>query len=78
MPEKEQTMKDQVWVLAKLSDQQLEEVKEAERTLGSPLNILAFRQVDSKVAQLNGSQLDCLQGLEKKLGLALVAYNKTS
>ncbi len=68
-------MDNKIWVFANLTDQQLEMLKEAERTLGS-LNILALQPVESKVANLTESQIECLQGLEHNLGLTLVAYQK--
>ncbi len=68
-------MNDKIWKLANLSDQQLREIKAAEPTLGS-INLLAFQTVELAPAHLNESQIECLQGLEKKLGVALVAYQK--
>ncbi len=69
-------MNDKVWTPAKLSQQQLDMVKEAERTLGSPINILALEAIQGNPASLNASQTECLQGLEKKLGVVLVALKK--
>lgn len=66
-------MNDKLWMLAKLTDKQLEMVKEAEQALGS-IHVLALQPVDSKVANLNESQIECLQGVEKALGLTVVAY----
>ncbi len=68
-------MSDQVWKIANLSDQQLKDIKEAEKTLG-PFTLLAFNSVKLDAAQLNASQLECLQGLEKNLGVTVVAYRK--
>lgn len=69
-------MAGKLYVLANLNNEQLEQVKEAERTLIPDIEILAFKSADSEVARLNPSQLECLQGLEQKLGLTLVAYRK--
>ena len=69
-------MNDKIWILAKLTDGQLRLVKEAEQTLGS-IQVLVFQPGDLKVAGLNESQIECLQGLEKNLGgLTIVAYQK--
>ncbi len=69
-------MDDKVWTPAKLSAEQLDMVEETERTLGVPVNILALQPVGGKAASLNASQTECLQGLEKKLGMVLVALRK--
>lgn len=69
-------MANKNWLPAKLSDEQLKQVKEAERTLADSVNIVALHPVDSNIADLNDSQKECLQGLEKRLGLVLVAYKK--
>jgi hypothetical protein len=68
-------MDNKIWMLANLTDDQLKLVREAEQTLGS-INVLVFRPADLKVAGLNGSQIECLQGLEKQLGMMVVAYTK--
>lgn len=68
-------MSDHVWKLADLTDEQLKQIKEAERTLG-PFTLLAFNSVKLDPAQLNASQLECLEGLEKNLGVTVVAYPK--
>ncbi len=70
-------MSGKVFVLANLDDEQLNEVKEAEKTLASDIEILAFKSAQTDVAHLNASQVECLQGLEQKLGLTLIAYTKT-
>jgi hypothetical protein len=72
---KENEMNDTVWKIADLTDEQLKEIKEAEKTLG-PFSLLAFQPVRLDTAQLNPSQLECLQGLEKNLGITIVAYRK--
>ncbi len=63
------------WTLANLTDEQLGKLKEAEQTLG-PFNLLAYQPVPVQPAQLNASQTECLQGLEKILGVTIVAYRK--
>lgn len=68
-------MDNKIWMLANLTDDQLKLVREAEQTLGS-ISVLVFRPADLKVAGLNESQIECLQGLEKKLGMMVVAYTK--
>ncbi len=68
-------MKDTVWKIADLSEEQLKEIKEAEKTLG-PFNLLAFQPIKIETAGLTASQLECLQGLEKNLGITIVAYRK--
>ncbi len=66
---------DNSWTLANLTDEQLRQLKEAEQTLG-PFNLLAYQPVQVKPAQLSASQIECLQGLEKNLGVTIVAYQK--
>ncbi len=68
-------MSDQVWKLANLSQEQIQKLKEVEPTLGN-INILAFSPVTLQPASLNPSQVECLQGLEKILGVTLVAFQK--
>jgi hypothetical protein len=68
-------MSDQVWILAKLSQDQLELVHEAERTLG-PFQLLVFKPAELPLGKLNESQLECLRGLEKNLGMTVLAYVK--
>ena len=74
---KEDAMAERIYVLADLSEEQLRMVREGEQTLDPAVTILAFKPAESRVADLNGSQVECLQGLEQKLGLTLVAYRKT-
>ncbi|HBY94553.1 MAG: hypothetical protein M5U01_27555 [Ardenticatenaceae bacterium] len=71
---------DKAWTLAKLTNDQLQMVKKAEQTLG-PDYLLVFEATDLdkaevQVADLNQSQLDCLQGLEQALHMTVVAYEK--
>lgn len=74
---------------ARLNADQLAILQEAERTLGAETDLLlAYEPVraemgdlgtkDSglRVAQLGESQVDCLQGLEKKLGALVIAYRQ--
>ncbi len=68
-------MADKIWELANLTGEQLHLIRQAEHTLDS-VSLVAFDSVDAQVAQLNASQIECLQGLEKKLGLTIVAYRK--
>lgn len=69
-------MNDKVWILAKLTQDQLQLVQEAERTLG-PFQVLVFQPADLDIAGLTESQVECLQGLEKDLGMTVVAYKKS-
>ncbi len=68
-------MADKLWEVATLDVEQLRLLQEAEQTLDS-VNLVAFDSVDTQVAKLNPSQIECLQGLEKKLGVTIVAYRK--
>ncbi len=71
-------MDSKAWLVAKLSDEQLTKLEEAERTLSAEsISIVAFEPTDSRLANLNDSQKECLQGLENSLGLVLVAYKGT-
>jgi len=81
-------MSNNAWEWANLKPEQLTELKEGEATLGvEAFRLLAFRpakqprvqekkvaEAGLKVAALNASQLECLQGLEKKLSSIVVAY----
>ncbi len=68
-------MADKIWELANLNKEQLDLIRQAEQTLDS-VSLVAFDSVNADVAKLNESQIECLQGLEKKLGLTIVAYRK--
>jgi len=82
-------MEKSQWTWADLNGEQLSMLKEAEGTLGEDF-LLAYRQnqqaaktspelfpaMGLRVAPLNGSQIECLEGLEKKLRLVVVAYQK--
>jgi len=69
-------MNDKIWILAKLTQDQLKLVQEAEQTLG-PFHVLVFQPADLDVAGLDESQVECLHGLEKSLGMTIVAYKKS-
>ncbi len=68
-------MAEKMWEVADLDIEQLRLLQEAEQTFG-PVNLIAFDSIPANVAKLNASQVECLQGLEKKLGLTVVAYQK--
>ncbi len=76
------------WEWAKLNGDQLKLIVEAERTLGADY-LLAFRRGGQsasrgieppkggpRVARLNESQVECLQGLETQLQSIVVAYQQ--
>jgi hypothetical protein len=77
---------DQAWTWANLSHEQLDWLAEAEQTLGTDVLIAyetggqavkpqeLFLKGSLQVANLNESQIECLQGLEKKLQSVVVAY----
>jgi hypothetical protein len=65
-------MQQTIWTLAHLEPEQERLVKEAEATLGGGL-LLAYRPADVNPTALTPSQLECLRGLEQKLGVVLVA-----
>lgn len=77
------------WNWADLTEQQVEMLQEAERTLGAEI-LIAFQRSSRPnvwsgwfsrsgltVAPLNDSQLECLQGLEQKMGSVVVAYQQS-
>jgi hypothetical protein len=76
-------MGDHHWTWAKLDEKQVQALQEAERTLGADY-VLAYQAggaadgpalaVPLRAAALNGSQLECLLGLENQLSATLVAY----
>jgi arginine deiminase len=82
-------MSSTAWEWANLKPEQLKELKEGERTLAvKPVRLLAYQPAQQpkvqqqkiaeaglKVAALNASQLECLEGLEKKLSSVVVAYS---
>ncbi len=64
-----------VFTLTHLTDEQERLLKEAEATLGARL-LLAFTDKELKPSDLNESQIECLQGLEERLGLTILAVEK--
>jgi hypothetical protein len=76
------------WTWARLDRERLQMIREAEQTLGSDI-LLAYQpgdqaslqeetisQMGVKVAPLDESQLECLQGLEEKVSAVVVAYQR--
>jgi hypothetical protein len=68
-------MSEQVWTLSRLTEEQERLLKEAESTLGGGV-LLAFSPEQVEPAELTQDQLECLHGLEQKLGVAVVAVQK--
>jgi hypothetical protein len=78
-------MATQTWKWAALDPEQMALLKEAEDTLGADY-LLAFEPSDASgrmgesergglpMAQLNQSQIECLQGLETRLNAVVIAY----
>lgn len=77
------------WNWADLTEPQMEMLQEAERTLGAEF-LIAFQRSGRPnvwsgwfsrngliVAPLDDSQLECLQGLEQKMGSVVVAYQQS-
>ncbi len=69
-------MLKEIWTLAKLTPEQDRLLKETEATLGGGV-ILAFAKGQVAPSQLTPSQLQRLQELEQKLGMALVAIKRS-
>ncbi len=65
-------MPEKVWTLAHLTPEQERLLKEAEATLGNNV-LLAFTPNQVQASDLNESQLECLKGLEDKLGVTVLA-----
>lgn len=65
-------MPEKVWTLAHLSDEQERLLKEAEATLGANI-LLAFKEGQVTPSDLRPDQLECLKGLEEKLGMTVLA-----
>ena len=73
------------WTWADLDERQLALVREAEETLGSEV-VIAYRQAEParvgrggvamSPAALDESQLECLQGIESRIGCVAVAYGR--
>ncbi len=78
-------MTDTTWKWAPLDAKGLELVQEAEQTLGADI-VLVYSEgaprTDGRLreglrpARLDASQLECLQGVEEKLGAVAVAYQR--
>ena len=82
-------MSAQDWQLADLDTTQLDLVREAERTLdadyllayrptpdGAAGGVPSIRRLRLRPAPLDESQVECLQGLEQRLGVVTVAYRR--
>jgi hypothetical protein len=65
-------MQQTIWALADLTPEQERLLEEAEATLGAGV-LLAFKGSEATPSQLTASQLACLQGLEQRLGVVIVA-----
>lgn len=72
------------WTWAELDEAALDLVHEAEQTLGADV-VLVFTQgapranggiFDLRPADLDASQLECLQGVEARIGGVAVAYQR--
>lgn len=62
-------MKGKLYIAPKLSEEQQKMVREAEQTLHpGKIEIVVYRPVEADIVDLNPSQIECLQGLEQKLG----------
>jgi hypothetical protein len=61
-----------IWTFARLDPEQERALKEAEETLGGGV-LLVFEKDGVEPSELNESQIECLQGLERKLGKTIVA-----
>ncbi len=70
-------MPEAIWTLAKLTPEQESLLKEAEASLGGGI-LLAFSRTEVVPSQLTSSQVECLEGLEKKLGLVVLAVQPAS
>lgn len=79
-------MPDNRWTWAKLTDEHIEMVAEAEQSLETDY-LLAYQPgqeassqtggtQELEIARLTESQLECLQGLETKLQAVVVGYRK--
>ncbi|HEX9015123.1 MAG TPA: hypothetical protein VF960_03855 [Chloroflexota bacterium] len=61
-----------IFTLTHLNEEQERLLKEAESTLGANI-LLAFSDSTVRPSQLDESQLECLQGLEEKIGVTVIA-----
>ncbi|MBI3977402.1 MAG: hypothetical protein HY331_04365 [Chloroflexi bacterium] len=65
-------MPEAIWTLAHLTPEQERLLKEAETALGNGV-LLSFSEKQVAPTDLTPSQLECLQGLERKLRMPVVA-----
>ncbi|MHB0870986.1 MAG: hypothetical protein ACYC5J_16245 [Chloroflexota bacterium] len=65
-------MAGKIYTLSHLTEEQERLLKESESTLGGGV-LLAYREGEVEPAQLNESQMECLKGLEEKLGMTILA-----
>lgn len=78
------------WKWAKLTSEQMRLLAEAEQTLGAdyllvyqpnkaadPIRLGSLNS-ELPIAPLNDSQLECLRGLETRLGAVVVAYQRST
>lgn len=70
-------MPAKIWTLSHLTPDEEKLLKEAEATMGGKV-LLAYEPDQVEAAPLDESQLECLQGLEQKLGMAVVAVEPSS
>jgi hypothetical protein len=61
-----------IWAVANLTPEQERLLKEAEATLGGGV-LVALKGREVNPSELTASQLACVQGLEQRLGLVVVA-----
>jgi hypothetical protein len=80
-------MPGETWIWAHLDRQRLALVEEAEQTLGADIVIVydkgdprsgAAAPPSLRAADLDESQLECLVGLEAKVGGVAVAYRRSA
>ena len=68
-------MPEFIWTYAKMTPEQVQALKEAETTLGAGL-LLAFQRNKVDVSGLTESQIECLEGLERQLGVVILAVKQ--
>jgi hypothetical protein len=71
-PQRRLRMKQAIWTLARLGPDQQQLLEEAEATLHGGV-LLAFEERQATPTSLTPSQLECLRGLEQRLGIVIVA-----
>ena len=64
-----------VWTLKDLTEEQKRLLNEAEESLGGGI-LLAYDRDQISPSDLTPDQLECLQGLEEKLGAVVVAVKR--